>query len=70
MFSMWQCYGEVVSLRECVYTCSKCGIEIDRDINATNNISRRGLSRQSGGDLAERFGSVVTGVIPLESRNM
>lgn len=61
---------DVLSLREYVYSCSECGIETDRDIIAAINISRRRLSRQSGGDLAERFGSVVTGVIPLESRNM
>ena len=52
-----------LSLSERVYTCSECGIEIDRDLNAAINISRRGLSRHSGGDLAEGFGSVVTGVV-------
>ena len=51
------------SLCEYVYTCSECGIEIDRNINAAINISRRRLSRQSGGDLAERFGGVVIGVV-------
>lgn len=59
-------YGSVKdmqSLCEYVYTCSECGIEIDHDINAAINISRRRLSRQSGGDLAERFGSVVIGVV-------
>ena len=49
-----------LSLRERVYTCSECGIAIDRDLNAAINISRRGLSRRSGGDLVEGFGSVVT----------
>ena len=50
---------QMLSLSERVYTCSECGIEIDRDLNAAINISRRGLSRRSGGDLAEGFGSVV-----------
>ena len=54
---------DALSLRERVYTFSKCGIEINRDLNAAINISRRGLSRHSGGDLAEEFGSVVTGVV-------
>ena len=50
---------DTLSLRERVYKCSECGIEIDRDLNAAINISRRGLSRRSGGDLAEGFGNVV-----------
>ena len=52
-----------LSLSERVYSCSECGVEIDRDLNAAINISRRGLSRHSGGDLAEGFGNVVTGVV-------
>ena len=29
--------------------CSNCGIEIDRDLNAAINFSKRGLSHHSGG---------------------
>lgn len=62
-FSRCGSVKDSLSLRERVYTFSKCGIEINRDLNAAINISRRGLSRHLGGDLAEEFGSVVTGVV-------
>ena len=51
---------EELSLSERVFTCSECGIEINRDLNAAINISRRALARPSGGDLVDGFGSVVT----------
>ena len=54
--------GEViqVSARNTSKTCSECGIEINRDLNAAINISRRAIARPSGGDLVDGFGSVVT----------
>ena len=51
---------EELSLSERVYTCSECGIAINRDLNAAINISRRALARPSGGDLVDGFGSVVS----------
>lgn len=42
-----------------MFSCSECGLEFDRDTNSAINISRRGLSRPSGGDNADGFRDVV-----------
>ncbi len=50
---------EELSLSERVHTFSECGIEINSDLNAAINISRRAELCWSGGDLVCDFGSVV-----------
>ena len=45
-----------LSLSERVYSCSNCGIQIDRDVNAAINISR---IAKSGGILPGEFGDIV-----------
>lgn len=49
----------VLLLLERVYTCSKCGIEVDRDVNATRNILRLAQAISSAGVSAGEFRSGV-----------
>lgn len=49
----------VLLLLERVYTCSKCGIEVDRDVNAAHNILRLAQSMSSAEVSAGEFGSGV-----------
>ena len=45
-----------LSLSERVYSCSSCGLRIDRDVNAAINISR--IAKRSGGNLPGEFGDI------------
>ena len=45
-----------LSLSERVYTCSSCGLHIDRDVNAAINISR--IASKSGGNSPGGFGDI------------
>ncbi len=49
-----------LSLSERAYTYSECGIDINKNLNAAVNISRRAEMRRSNGDLAGEFGSVAS----------
>ena len=48
-----------LSLSERVYTCSSCGLRIDRDVNAAINISR--IASKSGGNSPGGFGDIEIG---------
>ena len=50
---------ESLSLDERTWTCSKCNIIHDRDVNASKNILRRALAIQSAGTVDNRNGAKV-----------
>ena len=51
-------------LLERVYTCSKCGIEVERDVNAARNIFRLAQAITSAGDSA---GELRSGIKEIDS---
>ena len=54
----------VLLLLERVYTCSKCGIEVERDVNAARNICRLAQAITSAGDSA---GELRSGIKEIDS---
>ena len=50
---------DLLLLRERVYSCSECGIEVDRDVNAARNILRLAQAMSSARVSAGEFGSDV-----------
>ena len=65
------CYGcgsvkSVLLLSERVYSCSNCGIEVDRDVNAARNILRVAQAMSSAGVSAGEFGNEVKQIDGVE----
>ena len=53
-------------LSEYVYSCSKCGIEVERDVNAARNIIRLAQAMYSARVSAGEFGSEVKQIQGVE----
>ena len=58
----------MILLSERVYSCSECGIEVDRDVNAARNILRLAQAMSSAGVSAGEFGSEVKQIDGIELR--
>ena len=56
----------VLLLSERVYSCSECGIEVDRDVNAAHNILRLARATSSAGVSAGEFGNEVKQIDGVE----
>lgn len=56
--------GEIVkkSLAERWHSCSVCGLEMDRDVNAAINILRLGLGDKAVDEVLSTYDSVISSV--------